>query len=362
MSNEILIEKDNVIFDGVIYFFCCFDIGDDIDFKGINLASNLFRSIYKKDRYKTQNILLSIDISKIELTKSCISASLYNFGVISLRYAFHFSCALENLKDIINKKLDFVEQHSYSDGKVVYNEISSVVREAYFFNLSKTYVLIQCNTKESLAPYDFKNKFGNEISALLRFEHEFLSEYKKNEILENDFGYYRGDLLIIDVNSAIVYDNDYGDILDIFEYANIKHMELQIFDRLLDRRLSFYYDRRVFRVSVLSYFPIIGMLQFNPVEELARLRVDISVVCERLWSSIKFSDDPYYLEIYYMLDKKLEFDNWQKSIDKKLEIISHILEAHEYKITNMRHDFQNILIILLIFLETLLAVIHFFFY
>jgi hypothetical protein len=61
-----------------------------------------------------------------------------------------------------------------------------------------------------------------------------------------------------------------------------------------------------------------------------------------------------------MLHKKLEFDSWQKSIDKKLEIISHILETHEYKVSNMRHDVLNLLIMFLIFLETLLAFLHFF--
>jgi hypothetical protein len=361
MNSEI-VKSDSIVFDGMIYFFCCFDIGDDIDFKSISTSSTLFHSIYKKSRYKTQNILLSVDIKKIELNRSCISASLYNFGVLSLRYAFHYSAPLEELKNIINKKLDLVYKHSYNDAKVIFNEIKDTVRDPVFFNLSKTYVVIQCDTKDEITPYDFKTNFGHEISSLLRFETEVLSEYKKNEILENGFGYYRGDLLIIDVNSALVYDNDYGDVLDIFEYANIKHMELQVFDRSLDTQLNFSYDRRPFQVSVLAYLPIIGMMQCNPIEELAKLRVDISVVCERLWSSIKFSDDPYYLEIYHMLDKKLEFDSWQKSIDKKLEIISHILETHEYKITNMRHDFQNILIILLIFLETVLAVLHFFFY
>lgn len=360
--NKEIIKKNGVVFDGIIYFFCCFDIGDDVDFKNIMTKSHFFHSSYKKSRYKTQNILLSVDINKIEFTKSCISASLYNFGVLSFRYAFPFSVPLEELKSIINKTLDLVETYSYNDGKAIFNEIKDSVRESTFFNLSKTYVLIQCDTKDGITPYDFKNNFGHEISSLLRFENEVLSEYKKNEILENGFGYYRGDLLIIDVNSAIIYDNDYGDILDIFEYANIKHMELQFFDKSLDTQLNFSYDRRSFHVSFLSYLPIIGMMQFNPIEELAKLRVDISVVCERLWSSIKFSDDPYYLEIYHMLDKKLEFDSWQKSIDKKLEIISHILETHEYKIINMRHDFQNLLIILLIFLETLLAVLHFFCY
>jgi len=63
MNSEI-VKSDSIVFDGMIYFFCCFDIGDDIDFKSISTSSTLFHSIYKKSRYKTQNILLSVDIKK----------------------------------------------------------------------------------------------------------------------------------------------------------------------------------------------------------------------------------------------------------------------------------------------------------
>lgn len=141
----------------------------------------------------------------------------------------------------------------------------------------------------------------------------------------------------------------------------MRHMELQFFDRALDKQLNFSYERQSYKVPLKAYFPIIGMMQFDPIGELAKLRVDISVVSERLWSSIKFSDEPYYLEIYTIINQKLEFEAWQKSIDKKLEVISHILAIHEHKISNMRHDVLNLLIVLLIFVEALFAVLHYFF-
>lgn len=362
MPNKI--EKKNylsneTIFSGTLYFFYGFDIGDDIDIKKLQETKNELFNLYKSSLYKTYNKPILLNIKKMSLSQYCISSSLYSFGVISLRYAFPFSAPLEELKNIINREYDLAEKYSYNDAKAIFQEIKNLIREARFFNLSKSYVLIQFNTKESISPYEFKNHYAQEITSLLRFEIENLSEYKKNEILADAFGYYRGDLLIVDFNSALAYDSEYEDIVDIFEYANIKHMELQFFDRALEKQLNFSYDRQAFKVPLWAYLPIIGM-KFNPIAELARLRVDISVVCERLWSSIKFSDEPYYLEIYHMLHKKLEFDSWQKSIDKKLEIISHILETHEYKVSNMRHDVLNLLIIFLIFLETLLAVLHFF--
>lgn len=362
MTNQLTFaQKDTNIFRGNLYFFYSFDIGDDIDIKALQekhlfMQNNPIKSIFFKTYHKPQ----LLDLKTLELSKQCVMASLYNFGAIALRYTFPFSAAIEELKKIINDKYDIAEQYSKKDARNIFNAIKEHIRDGRFYNLHRSYALIQLETKPDLSPYEFKEKYAHEIASILRFEIENLSEYKKNEILEGAFGYYRGDLLIIDCNSALTYDSEYQDILDIFEYANMRHMELQCFDRSLDKQLNFSYERQTHKIPLKSYFPIIGMFQFDPIEELAKLRVDISVVSERLWSSIKFSDEPYYLEIYNIINQKLEFDSWQKSIDKKLEVISHILQIHEHKISNMRHDVLNLLIVLLIFIEALFAMLHYF--
>lgn len=360
MTNTNLPSSQDTIFKGILYFFYSFDIGDDIDLKKIQELKITAVIAAKWSFYKTHSKPLLLNPNVLELSKYCIMASLYNFGAISLRYAFPFQAPIEELKKIINDKYDLAEKYSKQDAKIIFSEIKNEVHEPKFFNLHRSYALIQVDTKQSLSPYDFKDQYAQAITSILRFEIENLSEYKKNEILEQAFGYYRGDLLIVDFNSALAYNSKCEDILDIFEYANLRHMELQFFDRALDKQLNFSYERHAYKVPLWAYFPIIGMLKFDPIGDLAKLRVDISVVCERLWSSIKFSDEPYYLEIYNMLHKKLEFDSWQKSIDKKLEVISHILQTHEHKVTDMRHDVLNLLIILLIFLETMLAMLHYF--
>ncbi len=359
-TKSININNKNTIFEGTLYFFYSFDIGDDINIKKIQDQKKLSFIINKSPFYKTYNKPLLLNLKDLNLSSYCTMCSLYNFGAISLRYAFPFSSPIEELKKIINNKYDLAEKYSHKDSNIIFNEIKNNTNESNFFNLHCSYALIQVNTNPKISPYDFKNNYAQEITSLLRFEIEHLSEYKKNEILNEAFGYYRGDLLIVDFNSALAYNSECEDILDIFEYVNIKHMELQFFDGALDKQLNFSYDRKTYKVPVWAYFPLIGMINFDPIGELAKLRVDISVVCERLLSSIKFSDEPYYLEIYNMLHKKLEFDTWQKSIDKKLEVISHILETHEHKVTDMRHDVLNLLIVLLIFLETVLAVLHYF--
>jgi uncharacterized Rmd1/YagE family protein len=346
-------------FNGNIYFFYSFDIGDDIDLRQVHDKHAFARTgTFQSQFFKSYHKPLVLDIKAMNFSEYCDSAYLYNFGAISLRYKFQFNSSLDSLRKIINSRNELFSRNSIDDARIIFNAIKKEVRQARFFHLSMVYALVQVNTKENINPYLFKDKYGNEIASVLRFETENLSDYKKNEILESAFGYYRGDLLIIDCNSALVYDNEYEDILDIFEFANIRNMELQYFDKALDKQLNFVYERQAYKIPIKAYFPILGMFKFDPIGELAKLRVDISVVSERLWSSIKFSGEPYYLEIYRIISEKLDYNSWQESIDKKLEVIRHILEVHENRVSSIRYDVLNILIVVLIFIEVLFAFVR----
>jgi hypothetical protein len=348
------------IFSGNVYFFCSFDVGDDIDLRTIHSKYSFARTgTFQSHYFKSYHKPLILDHKKCFVSEECESIRLYNFGVISLLYCFPFNTTLENLKKSINQFDQLAQNKSYIDVKKIFHSIESEIKHARFFHLQKFYTLMQINPLENLSPISFKENHGNEIAAVLRFENERLSDFKQDEILEEAFGYYRGDLLIIDFESALAYDNDYHDILEIFEFANMRHMELQFFDRALDKQLNYVYENEVYKIPFKAYFPIFGMFSFDPIGELAKLRVDISVVSERLWSSIKFSEEPYYVEIYNMLAKKLDFQNWQDSIDRKLEVIRHILEVHQNRVSAIRYDFLNILIILLIFLEFVIGIMNY---
>ncbi|HVX00587.1 MAG TPA: hypothetical protein VHA52_09170, partial [Candidatus Babeliaceae bacterium] len=146
------------------------------------------------------------------------------------------------------------------------------------------------------------------------------------------------------------------EILSIFEFANIQQLELQYFDRVLDQQLNTIYEREVKSVPLKAYLPFIGSALNDPVSELGKLRVDISVITERLESSIKLVGEPYYSEVYSLLTQKLDLQNWKESIQNKLAIIHDISTVYQSKIDARRDDLLSILVILLIFLELLLAI------
>jgi uncharacterized Rmd1/YagE family protein len=94
------------------------------------------------------------------------------------------------------------------------------------------------------------------------------------------------------------------------------------------------------------------------VEELARLRVDISVIVDRLEVSIKMSGDPYHEEIYTMLVDKLLIPQWLESVNKKLSIVQDLYVIYRDRLTSIRSELMTVVIIILVGIEAYFAFLH----
>ncbi len=116
-----------------------------------------------------------------------------------------------------------------------------------------------------------------------------------------------------------------------FEFANTQHLELQYFDRVLDKQLSSAYERKVQSPPLKAYLPFVGALANDPVSELGRLRVDISVVTERLENSVKLAGESYYAELYCCSSK-----SWTYKTGK-------ILSTRNSRLSRVSVTFTNII-------------------
>lgn len=347
-------------FSGHIYIFQSFDIGDAIDLELVKREDLVqHRPLQLSKYFKNYHIPLEIELPhETPESEQCISAKLHHFGVITLRYKIPFTSSLETLRTKINEIEDRYEESSIKDAFAIFKNIQRAMGKAHFFLLKKSYLLIQVDTIGALSSKDFLEQYGEMIASTLRFETETLSEYKKNEILQNAFGYYRGDLIIIDVDAAFVYDEEYEELLDLFEFVNMQHLELQAFDKLLDDKLGTAY-REARPLSIFTYLPLWGTVNVNRVGELGNLKVDISVIVERLENSIKLTGEPYYTELYEALTSTLDLKMWKESIEKKLAIIHDISDVFEGQIRTVREDIFNVLIVILIFVECMVAIMHY---
>ena len=345
------------IFTGNIYIFHAFDIGDDIDLQKVEESHEIITRPLKLPKYfKNYHMPLPIDLPHPHTSSRCISTHIHGFGVVSFIYKIPFESSLSELKKQLTQIESMYQEQSVEDINSVYKKIKQYIKQPRLFHLRKSYVVIQVHEQKNIKSVaELQTLYGSTIASLVRFEPGILSEYQKNEILADARGYYRGDLIIIDTEAAFVCDKEYEEILPLFEFANIQHLELQYYDRLLDRQLNVAYQREIRKIPLKTYLPFIGSLIKDPVSALGMLKVEISAIIERLESSIKLAGETYISETYELLVEKMDLQSWQESINKKFEIINDINLIYQHKTDAIREDLLTVSIIVLILLELILG-------
>ena len=156
---------------------------------------------------------------------------------------------------------------------------------------------------------------------------------------------------MIDREAAFIYDDEYFEFLEFFELVNIQILELQYFDHVLYSKLNEFYKQETIHVSWKAYIPLVEGLADSPITQLAKLRVDISVITEQLESSIQMFGDAYYSQLYTMLVDKLALRHWMESINKKLEIMKDIYSIYQNRLLAIREEMLTLVIIALVAFE-----------
>lgn len=348
------------IFSGNIYLFHAFDIGEDINFEKIISSATIKQKKVSMPKYfKNYHAPLSIELP-VHKESRCISSKIHSFGTISLTYKVPFHSSLEDVLKNFNSITNQSTERSIIDAKYIYDIIEPSIAQPHFFHMNSSYVVVQVDPESTqLSINDLKERYGSTITSMLRFETQTLSEYQKNEILASAIGYFRGDLIIVDTDATFLYDAEYKEVLDLFEFANIQQLEMRYFDRLLDEQLNKIYEGEGRSLPIKSYLPFAITVAADPIARLGKLKVDISVITERLESSIKFAGEPYFSELYDLLVQQLDLANWKQSIDRKLTIIHDIQSVYQDKIDVTRGDLLSVLVIVLIFIELIIGILNF---
>ena len=351
--------------NGNLLLFFAYDIGEEIDnemvkSKGLLNVNDAQLSSYFKNYHVPLSFSMKDDLNEVVLPaaqgQSRISSKLYNFGVISLCYRVPFESTFEDLKTKIIEVDRFFSDKSDHDAKRVLHDLMPAVRNPRLYNSKSSYLAVHVNPmKNMLTPQELKERYGERIASLLRFEMQNLSEYQRNDILASTTGYYGEDMVIIDTDASFVYDDEYVEALEFFEYANIEKVELQYFDRLLDQKLNYFYSQDSFKVPWAAYFPLLGERMDLPVSRLVKLRVDISVVTERLENSIKSTGDSFFLTMYSMLVKKMLIKDQRESINRKLNIIKDLYAVYQDRLDTIHEELLTLVIIVLIALEVFIV-------
>ncbi len=344
---------------GNVLFFASFDVGDIIDIQQIREKKILKASDMDPfPHFKNYHVPLVIDIDELSEKKSgaTVMAKIHNFGVVSLNYIIPYNCSFEALKHLLIDSVDDYSQIAKKDAKKIFDQINFCIKEPSFYNGSAFYHAVQ-NEYESLKinNTDLIKKFGHEIVSLLKLERKKMAEDQIEEVLEQSTAYYGSDLIIISSEGAFIYDDDYYEPLEFLELVNIQKLELQCYDKVLDKKLNAFYNLDRYKIPASSYIPLLGSRIDMVLEEITKLKVDISVITERLRNSVNMTNDSYFQNLYSMLVEAFKLNEWKSSIDEKMSIISEVYSLRRNQHETIRNEVLTIVIIVFIALETFFA-------
>ena len=356
-------EIRDTIFSGSLYMFHAFDVGDDINLEKVKASGSVTTLPLTLSKYfKNYHIPLVFDLpDDVKNTDyPLFSGKIHSFGAVSLVYKIPFKDTLENVRKNLETLDHTYDEISLIDIENTFKRLKPFIAKPFFFHTHSSYVLIQLDPMpDKFDTVQLKDLYGGVIASMLRFETESLSEIQKDEILAEAFGYYRGDLVVIDTDAVFIYDDEYQETVEFVEFANVQHCELRYFDRTLDQQLNSIYEGRTRAVPFKAYLPFIGTMSKKPIDDLSKLKVDISVIAERLEGSIKLAGEPYYSELYAMLVEKRELKNLREAIDKKLAIMRDVVLTLQKKVDAAREDMLTVSIIILICIELIIGLLDY---
>jgi hypothetical protein len=185
-------------------------------------------------------------------------------------------------------------------------------------------------------------------------EHSRLSERERNEVIQHRFSYTEDDLVIVDWNSAFVFEpSGSQDIPDILEICNAQLLELRYYDEQLDRELARIYTEMQRRKR--RWYSIFR----SPYKLLAR-RVLVTVLemsefVERVENSLKIIADFYLAKVYEASVKRLRIHHWQASVTRKQQMLGQVYQLLKGEVDTDRSHTLEMTIVLLIVMEMVLA-------
>ncbi len=292
-----------------------------------------------------------------------VQATIFDFGAVSISYRWPTAnathpMALNQLPAISRELFDSnLETRARQEVEALMQrilpaidrpELSDLVEDYYVFVLEKFDTPI---LSEQLL-----ERASSLLAQTLQFDTNRLSPAQQKEALAHAISYYDRDLVLIDWNASIIYDSDYTDTLNVLELLNVELLEARYMDALLDKRLK-NYERLVQKQPRKWFFPLYIPYRHS-IDELAELRIEASLLEERVDNSLKLIGDLYLARVYKAASEQFYLHTWDTSISRKLDIIANLYQLLTDRVNTSQGQTLELIIIALIVIEIALNLLH----
>jgi hypothetical protein len=282
-----------------------------------------------------------------------IYATAFDFGAVSLSWRWTLpreGISIENLAAVAENAYTLgLEALAREHINLLFEKIKPAISRPRVSRFVEDYFLFVIEKSDQpMSAEDLLRQYASELAHTLRFERRQLSSEQIREALSQTVSYYEDDLVVIDWNAAIIYDTDYEDTAIVLELLNVALLEARFTDAELDQRISEYGKL----VAPRREWPIpLRMPYRKPFEELAELRVDSSLLFERIENSLKLVGDLYLARVHQVAARRLHLAEWESTIAQKVEIVGDFYDVMTERVRASQSQLLELAIILLIVVE-----------
>ncbi len=281
--------------------------------------------------------------------RGTLTFRLYDFGAVSLLFSIPLApgTPLEGLETWTNFPVsEAFEAFAEEALQSLLQEVGFALEGQEVKDLTEEY-LIYYFQKLSVPLEVFRNQAN--LPALLYGERENFSPQICQDLWRHAFSYSTEDLVVIGWEAAVVYEpTGLMDVPDILEFAHVQLLELQYYDRLLDRELDRTYEQ--IEQPVRFHWTRWGRYR-DMVRRLALRRIEITEVIERIQDAIKITEDVYYARVYRTAQEVFRSREQIQSLQRKLELAQEVYSWLQQEVSGLRLEALEFAILLLIFLE-----------
>ena len=347
--------------------FFAFDIGYEVSLDKLNTLTSAVpvQPLSPKKRtpssiqYARPPRVMNLGTHEIAPSYSSqIQATTFDFGVISI--VFKFPLPTHTPEDVV--ELPAIAQQIYNANLTVearrqaeafMKSIEPAIAQPRFSPLVEDYyVFVLERLSEPMRGDELLSRYRSVLTQTLRFETATLSAEQQEDALRQRLSYYERDLLLIDWNAAIIYDQDYEDTLRVLELLNVELLEARYIDSELDKRVEdcarLAHGGPGFRVPFRGVF-------VKDTQELAELRIESTLLAERIGNSLKLIGDLYLARAYSAGAERFYLRQWERAISHKLDVIEDFYEVVTDRVRTAQGHGLEIVVIALILVELLLA-------
>ncbi len=352
---------------GRVFLQRIYDVADEIDLvraEQILKTSSSRRLSFPRSAKQIRlphpplELLLGNRPAPLPETPTCeVTARVYDLGAIAITFAIDLPILDGEGLVAFSARIMAPDEGFTALGRTIADELALTIRGAckieHTSTVTEDYTIFRIYATEPKVDAD-SLATRLDIERLLLGETGAISARERSQQSHAVISYSPEELVVIDWNSALVYDTSPStDLVDLLELTSMQLLELRAYDDIVGTALQGVYaeldrDRVFFQSTKYSRLSRVIM----------RMVVDFTEMSDRIENSLRTLGDSWFARVHRAAVHEFDIPSWQRLLDQKLEVLRQINELLVDQISARITVRLEAAIVVLIVLEIFLAMLN----